>query len=218
MNPSNQQVILTVTTGQEVYQKAIAKVQVFVPNSGLIRVGAQALPINANIPGSCIQRLQRLPEVQAIRGEPEDQCGAWKTSVFQVQEGVILQVFGQRRTRWNSLLANANLYLRARHNAAERFIFLKTLQVPGQSTMQEVGVLGRFDLLNPDQAGFYGVRTNPMFLGTFTAEKVGFLFTDEVRSAEIASAEQAVTTTSLNAATGQQEKIATLRSATLLEL
>lgn len=219
MSTSNRYNILVITTGQESYEKGLAKLQAFVPNQNICQVGAQALPVGAasKVPNQGLTAVNVGRKIDAIRGMPESQCGAWVQRTLQAREGLVVQVFGSRRARWNSLLSSSNFYLRMRNGAAHRKVTMKTLQISGMSELQQVSVEGRFDVLTLPEAAVQGVTPNPLYRALFSLEKYQYLFQEEILEGESAARERVVTTTVLSE-NGTTEEASVSRVQTLIEL
>lgn len=213
--------VLTAVVGQEVFQKGLSKLQVFIPSSNAIPTGAKdSVPIGASrsLSGFGVSMIQNGARTLAIQGEPEEHCGAWSQKVVQLPNDAVVQVFGQRRARWNSLLSSASIYLRIRSGAAHQRIKLPTLQVAGASTRSEVFVEGRFDIITPETAEAFGVTTSKMYAPMFKTERVDHLFVIEEVSPESVAAAQAVTTQTLDHASGAMKNVSVTRIVPIIEL
>lgn len=213
--------ILIITTGQETYEKGIVKFQGFVPKQPSLSSLAASIPIglSSKVPNEALVKVHEDRKQDAIEGMPETQCGAWQTRTFTAQEGLILQIFGSRRQRWNSLMASSNFFIKMRANAAHRRIILPTLRIAGKSMRNEVAVEGRFDLITLEEAERLGVPAPiPNFRPLYSSAKFDFIFTTAEVAGEVAARERLLVTETINAETGVVESAQVMRSATLIEM
>lgn len=209
--------ILVMHTGHESYDKGLVKLHAFVPNQTMCQ--GQGLPVGlaSKIPDRCLVSVHAGRSVQAIKELPEAQGGGWTQRTLQAKEGLVLQLFGSRRARWNSLLSSSNAYIRMRSSAALRKLTIPTLQIPGHSELHEVTVEGRFDVLSLAEAEALGAIPNPLYRAAFAPEKFSYLFRETIIEGPIASREVLVATTVINAE-GEAEAATVTRSTALIEI
>jgi hypothetical protein len=145
-----------------------------------------------------------MQKIAVVAGSMVD-FGTWWQSVYEVPDGLILKVFGQRTMRASSygarggnLTQTGALLIKTRADAALRSIQCQTTGNT-RATFSDVRIEGRFDVLSLRDAVQQGVIINMSYAKQFVAHQdIAALFRETLMDAEIAAPAQAATVTVRN--------------------
>lgn len=139
------------------------------------------------------ERVQQVtPFVQAIaavQGYTVEHGGKTSRVTYQVAEGEIIKVFGQRRAGANKLPVSASMFLRVRDSAALREVRVKFLTDP-KIVEPFAFVRGRFDIITVEDAIAAGIKVNPNFIRQFGSGAVSHIMEVIVAAPETATVTQ----------------------------
>jgi hypothetical protein len=107
---------------------------------------------------------------------------------YEVANGEVLKVFGQRRAGAGKLTMTACQFLRVRDTAALTEVTVRLLSDPSV-TEPFAKVVGRFDLISLEEAKALGVKVLPQFEKMFHQSSVEYLFATRIIDAEKAKVE-----------------------------
>lgn len=116
----------------------------------------------------------------AVAGMRAEVGGFWNRGQYELEEGTLLKVFAKRRGAWNTLIRQGCQFIQVREAAALRKLTIQTLQRAGKSRMNEVTIVGRFDLIPLHVAiKEKGVKVLPAFERMFLPSAVESVITVE---------------------------------------
>lgn len=189
MNP------ITTLTGEVNLRTASAKAFVFhCPRAGSKAAEERPLGLAAKSPQSCdvVRAISPFPSVvPSVQGYPPEVGGKMVRMDYEVADGEVVKVFGQRRPGTGKLPVSANLFLRVRAGAALREITVKLL-TDACVTEPYAKVRGRFDLLTLDEALELGCKVHPNFRRAFDPAAVAHIMEATVLAPEKAVAQTVV--------------------------
>lgn len=152
---------LSLQTGKETHTRGSCQMFVFgLYKSGLVTKEAHVGLLNERVPGT-VERISH-NTIPAFRGRVEE-MGRWTTAVYEVNENLVFKVFGQSTGGRHALTVNAAVYFQVRSHAAMQRIRMATTGLPGAS-LTAVDVVGRFDILTPQQVTEAGFALSPYAL------------------------------------------------------
>jgi hypothetical protein len=168
--------LITITHGHENFDSGSARVSVFAVamfNNPLIK----DLPVDmARHEWPAISRLTN-QRVSAGAGMKAEIAGEWITSGYDVPNGTILRVYGQKTTNTFGVARHmANILIRVRDTAAYRRIGIALVAHRRSNKMSAV-IEGRFDVLTLEQGLALGVTIPAGLRGTYAPEFVNRLCT-----------------------------------------
>lgn len=74
--------------------------------------------------------------------------GSWRSNQYEIGDGHIMKLVIRKKVGFGGVVKTMAMYFRTRSEAAMRRISVNTLRAPGQSTRNEIEVVGRFDIIS----------------------------------------------------------------------
>jgi hypothetical protein len=174
-------------TGEVNLRYGSAKAFVFYsPRAGFAGAKEQHLGIAAKSPQTAhlVRRVSAFPlSVPSVAGYAPEIGGKMTTTAYDVANGEIIKVFGQRRAGANKLTFSACQFLRVRDSAALTEVRVRLLSDPNV-VHPYAHIRGRFDLITLEEAKGLGVTVLPHFEKMFSQGVVEDLFSVSVLSPE----------------------------------
>jgi hypothetical protein len=121
----------------------------------------------------------------SIHNMHEDIGGCWRYNQYEIEEGSIIKFLVRRKDGWGGVPKVASIYLKIRENAALRRVTTPTLRVPSRSTMQELEVVGRFDVVTVAEVAAMGKLIHRLDTIQGSNTIVANVFQVEIQEAEI---------------------------------
>lgn len=210
--------LIETLTGHENFPGMSAKAHLFAvpsrafPGNGL---GEQHLFACAKS-GLFNVRTQRQGGKIAAAEGASDALGFFMQTTFEVPEGIILKVFGMKKTQSMARPSVACQFIRLRADAA-----LHRLEIPltayHKATLRSAYVEGRFDLLRIHEAEELGVKVMPMARKLFNPPLVATVMRDNVMSPETRAAATMKTTMVVNSE-GREVKVTDSKRKRLIDI
>ncbi len=183
--------ILQCTTGNENFEDHYTKVYLFhTPTDGARGTEKEChiWQIARGEGGNGVTQVGRTVETKAALDHiPE--FGAWRSSTYEVDEGVLLKLFAMRKTR--EMVAGrhtaACMFLRVREGAAVRRV-LVSLTGDQRAPFGSVSLIGRFDMVTLQAAIQLGAEVPPPFMSQFHTDVQNVLFKMTTMERETSSA------------------------------
>lgn len=136
-----------------------------------------------------VRRISPFPTVTpSVSGYAPEIGGKMTRMTYEVANGEILKVFGQRRAGAGKLTISACQFLRVRDTAALTEVTVRLLSDPNV-TEPFAKVIGRFDLITLEEAKSLGIRALLQFEKMFHPTSVEYLFSSRIIAAEKAKVE-----------------------------
>lgn len=170
--------LIQATTGDQNFATGSTKLHLFfVPTrrhmGQELHIGRLAQGANPEVP--CTSSNKRV--FPAMNGAPNT-LGLWTQANYEVPEGVVLKVFGSKRTSIQGQRLNnhtATIYIQVRSGAALSSIGFQLLP-HDRSPITRAELQGRFDILTVAELAQLGVGLNPQVLASMSNAAVGRIF------------------------------------------
>lgn len=179
-------------TGEVNLRYGSAKAFVFYsPRIGAAGAAEQHLGIAAKSPQTAhlVRKLSPFPTITpSVSGYAPEVGGKMIRTTYEIANGEVLKVFGQRRAGAGKLTFSACQFLRVRDTAALVELTVRLLSDPIVAEPY-AKILGRFDLMTLDEAKSIGVKVLPHFEKMFTQGVVEDLIAAHVIAPEKAKVE-----------------------------
>lgn len=207
---THRMVPLSAVTGEETWDVGSALFKVFSlkfpdrPTSEEALAWAASRADNPMI--TSLRNQQIMPSVDGRKLE----LGKWRSESFEVAEGSILKVVGNRTAKgWGDAPRRLQKLIRVRAAAPLYKVSMHLSQLPGRGTLADANVYGRFDVITMEEAEIYGCRINPRFKHLFSDTYGDVL---DVRMVEPALAPpEEITVKETKTATGETVKVGVVR-------
>ena len=170
---------LTVTTGSESWSDHSARMSVFSFMDG----SEVPLFVRARDNPECFASVGR-PTSTIARPGMRIALGKWLTSSYDIRDGEVLKVFGQRHSGRQAPDIKAAFFIMPRANAALQHVAMGLSNV---GAMRSAFVRGRFDIIDIERAARLGAVVAPHFGAIHDAVPVSRLFRFEQIEPEIAA-------------------------------
>lgn len=207
--------LIQCTTGFENFSNGSAKAHVFVVPTARMLGKELHISIAAKGAYAGLRKVgveTRQPAAPNLRRE----LGEWTTTSYEVPEGMILKVFGNRSSGWGGVRVMANQFLRVRSDAALRRVSVVLSGNP-QASLSRAHIEGRFDLVTLSEALLVGVTVPPSFRPAFDESMQRRAFEYQEVSPEMRSVAVAETRVVTNSA-GEERQIGTTTRRRALDL
>ncbi|AHC30468.1 hypothetical protein CC53_gp051 [Rhizobium phage vB_RleS_L338C] len=196
--------LISAITGDQNFPNGSAKLHLFfVPTRQRmgqeVHIGQLARGVNPDVPCSATN----IRRFNAMNGAPET-LGKWTQANYDVPEGVVLKLFGTRRTSiqgQNIGSASAVIYVQARSNAALTSIDFSLIP-NDRSPITRAELQGRFDILTGAELAQLGVSMNQQTLMSMSERNVSRVFALRTLERQL-QAKQTVRTTTVNNSDGE---------------
>lgn len=166
--------ILETVTGSATFTGRTAKCQAFfVPTRDN---GGSEQPLGITVQQNVaagIRVAQRLGSVPAGQGMNPKVVGEWRSVNYEIPDGTVVKIFGDRHV--NGVRSIANQYIRMRANGPFWTIKVRLTEY-GKASVDEATFRGRFDVLSPDEAKALGARIMPGLEKFYTRAACGSVF------------------------------------------
>jgi hypothetical protein len=172
--------IIQTTTGNSNFPDGSAKVFVFhTPTPGHVGKGKETNLYQSQV-GERVGQSITVPAASRY----VDEYGKWTTSSFQIPDGALLKIYGQRQGQWLTERLIAQTFIQARDGAAYRRITIDLIDWV-HADVTQVTIEGRFDLVTLHEALGLGATVPDHFTRYFTERYVERMFAHSVIDAEI---------------------------------
>lgn len=126
-----------------------------------------------------------------------DKFGKWTTTSFDVPEGIILKIYGQRKAEWLSERIIGQMFIQPREGAAYRRVGA-ILTGWEHAAFTHANIEGRFDILTMPEAAAQGATIPGHFVKYFTDRWTSRMFEITTVDGEIEARQMIGTDTVIN--------------------
>ncbi len=188
--------VISATTGQENFSMGSCKFHLFFSPSSKFRGREVHIAVAARDDSNPSVLAGSFPELLPAAPGYKDSLGKWTSTRYQLEEGIIVKLFGLVSRDGERIMASQ--YLQSRGTGALMRISMNTVGW-SQAQFQSVSISGRFDLLSLKEATDIGVLTPPNYAVFHLPDYAGRVFKTEILEEESASRPTTITETFTNA-------------------